>query len=436
MSHPNIAIIGAGPVGTILARLLSIHAPSASVTVFEGDISPDYRSQGGTLDLHTSTGLAALKEANLWNEFLKHARYDGESLKITDRNLKIYHQQVPAGRPASGEDQSTPYSGERPEIDRGALRHILVESLPAGVVRWGHKLKEVRLASGAEMEPKDNELVFTVTTLSTSPLQHNGENGITEKKKEVVLSGFDLIVGADGGWSRIRSQALSSTKPYFSGVVWQELSIPDAQTAAPEVYAFTNRGSVFAHVDYKKFVLQQMGDGSIYVSFMYRMEDEAWINDPAKLGFDGNRLDEAKAALGEQFRVEGWHSIVREAVVQAQGKAQTRGLYMLPVEFKWAHHQGFTLVGDAAHLMTPFAGEGVNVGMQDARVLAKAVQTAGEDLGKLDEEVAAFETEMFARAGSFQKLTDEMLHHWFYTENSPEAVMPKVKATLEKFYAQ
>lgn len=419
MPHPRIAIVGAGPVGTTLARLLHLQTPSASVTVFESDASPNYRSQGGTLDLHTQTGLAALKEAGLWDDFLKHARYDGEALKITDKKLKICHQQEPTRGPDMSREQGSGWDRqERPEIDRGLLRRILTESLPEGVVRWGHRLKELRPA-GHGKKPTDNELVFKVVT--------------SEERREEILSGFDLIVGADGGWSKVRSQALSSTKPLFSGIIWHELRIPDAKNTAPEVYAFTNRGSVFAYVDFQKIALQQMGDGSLYVAVMYRAEDETWVT---RCAFDGNNLDETKKALLERLRDEDWHPLLSEAIAQAQGKAAIRGLYMLPVGFSWAHRQGITILGDAAHLMTPFAGEGVNLGMQDARMLAKGIQAGGEDLDKLDEEVAAFEKDMFKRAGSFQKLTDDMMHHWFYTENSPEDVLPKARATLDKFHAE
>jgi prephenate dehydrogenase len=63
MSTPKIAIIGAGPVGCLLARILSIS--NTPVTVYESDISPDYRSQGGTLDLHRNTGIAAIKDSQV-----------------------------------------------------------------------------------------------------------------------------------------------------------------------------------------------------------------------------------------------------------------------------------------------------------------------------------------------------------------------------------
>ena len=74
----NIAIIGAGPAGCTLARLLQVSDARVKVTIFESDGSLDARSQGGTLDLHTDTGIEALKRANLYNEFLEHARFDGD----------------------------------------------------------------------------------------------------------------------------------------------------------------------------------------------------------------------------------------------------------------------------------------------------------------------------------------------------------------------
>lgn len=241
MPSPKIAIIGAGPVGTTLGRLLLRQSPSTSVTIFESEPSANYRSQGGTLDLHTATGLAAIKEAGLWDEFSKHARYDGESLLMTDKNLKPFYQVKPS---ASPDQKGGHLGGQRPEIDRAALRQMLIESLPADMITWGHRLKEVRPGK----EPRSTKLTFTLADGSTT-----------------TASGFDLIVGADGAWSKIRG-VLSDVKPHFAGVSNQAFEIPDAENTAPEVYRAVNRGSIFSHADGHKTNLQQMGDGSIVVS--------------------------------------------------------------------------------------------------------------------------------------------------------------------------
>lgn len=108
---------------------------------------------------------------------------------------------------------------------------------------------------------------------------------------------------------------------------------------------------------------------------------------------------------------------------------------MLPVGFSFAHKTGLTVIGDAAHLMTPFAGEGVNVGMEDARRLAAALVAAGGDLSKLDIEVNKFERDMFSRAGDFAALTETMLRAWFFTEDCPRSVVPKALSTHASFHA-
>ena len=196
---PKIAIIGAGPGGCMLARLL--HQHSISSTIFEAEQSVDYRSQGGTLDLRTQTGLQAIKEAGLFSEFQKYARYDGESLLLCDKNKRAWVKRAPR---QSGEK---PTFGEAPEIDRAELRRILMESVPEGTVRWGSKLKTV----GTDMS-----LHF--------------DNGTVER-------GFDLIVGADGAFSKTR-QFLSSERPFYTGLGGYSMSIPDAATRAPDVYKY------------------------------------------------------------------------------------------------------------------------------------------------------------------------------------------------------
>jgi 2-polyprenyl-6-methoxyphenol hydroxylase-like FAD-dependent oxidoreductase len=64
----KIAIIGAGPSGCTLALLLLQSSLPISITIFESESSPNIRSQGGTLDLHKDTGLAAIRDLGLYNQ--------------------------------------------------------------------------------------------------------------------------------------------------------------------------------------------------------------------------------------------------------------------------------------------------------------------------------------------------------------------------------
>ncbi|ENH74094.1 hypothetical protein FOC1_g10007260 [Fusarium oxysporum f. sp. cubense race 1] len=382
MGNRKIAIIGAGPAGCLLARLL--HLAGTEVTVFEGEAHPNFRSQGGTLDLHTATGLAALKEAQIFDEFLKHARYDGQYMAIVDKDLG-YH----LVRNADGKYNKIE---ERPEIDRSKLREILAKSLPEGMIKWSHHLKRV----------EGRTLFFNHTT----------------------VEGFDLIVGADGAWSKVRKEIDPSLIPEFAGIAMHELEVTDAENRAPDLTKLVNRGSVFASTDGNRTTIQQMGDGSLNIYCGYATDNEDWAK-PENCGFDPYNLKETTEAL-LSTKYKDWDPRLRQALELADGRCTPRSLYMLPIGTKWEHKQGLTLIGDAAHLMTPYAGEGVNQALDDAMQLAKAINgAANKDDAALDKAIKAFEKDMFARILPIQELTWGLLQDWMHTPGAPKTVMAK-----------
>jgi 2-polyprenyl-6-methoxyphenol hydroxylase-like FAD-dependent oxidoreductase len=302
----KIAIVGAGPAGCMLARLLKHRANNdIDITIFESEKSIDYRSQGGTLDLHVKTGQRALKEAGLYDEFLKHARFDGEAISIAEKNFTRYIT-------IKGNAKSS--TSGRPEIDRPVLRQILYESLPEGTVCWNHKLDRVE------------------------------EPGTLHFVNQPPRSGFDLIVGADGGWSSVRSY-LSATKPHYSGISGHAFRIPNAAHSAPDLLAQTNRGSLFSWSDNKSIMAQCMGDGSLSIGTWSR-RPATWRGD---CGYDVHDAKATKeACLGDYA---DWDRRLVAYTQRAEDCVVPRDLYMLPVGFSWEHLRGVTLVGDAAHLM-------------------------------------------------------------------------------------
>jgi 2-polyprenyl-6-methoxyphenol hydroxylase-like FAD-dependent oxidoreductase len=166
LSQAPIAIIGAGPSGLTLARLLEL--AGIAYVVFERDESAtwaDEYSYSGTLDIHKDSGQAALKEAGLMEKFQSIARY-GVPTRIVDAQGSV-HAKV------SGDGDK-----DKPEIDRKDLRKLLLGSIPASKVHWGYKIQHVQ---------KDNDG-------SVSVHHTNGR----------VESGFRLVVGADGAWSKVR----------------------------------------------------------------------------------------------------------------------------------------------------------------------------------------------------------------------------------------
>lgn len=378
---PKIAIIGAGPAGCTLARLL-IRA-SIPVTIFEGESTILVRSQGGTLDLHTDTGIQALTEAGLQEEYAKYARYDGEAFALADKNLK---KLINMG----GATEKT--SRGRPEIDREKLRMILLDSLPPGTIRWNARLRSI----------------------NQQTLSLHFDHG--------VESEFDLVVGADGAWSKVRP-AVTEVRPYYAGLGGYDFYINDVETRYPDLYELVNRGSLFANSDGKGITAQQKGDGSLIV-YASSARDEDWMQ---TCGYDVHNAGEVKKALAQEF--SDWaEPLVKLTQVANEHDFTARSLYMLPIGHRWDHRTGVTLIGDAAHLMTPHAGEGVNVAMKDALNLANGIirSTKAEDVAvALDQEVKLFEEEMFTRATRVQRHSDLNTEDMFFTPGTPYTVIDR-----------
>lgn len=373
----KIAIIGAGPAGCMLARLL-LNKPNIQITVFEGEPSINFRAQGGSLDLHELAGLAAIKAAGLYEEFLKHARFEGEALLVCDEQLKPYIKIPP---------QTEGNSTGRPEIDRSALRKILLESLPSGIVQWNRRLR--RVSSG---EDKKHVLEFT------------------DDKTE---SGFDLVVGADGTWSKVRS-ALSETKPEYAGIGGFSMSIPNAAQTAPECSALLKKGSVFAYSTGCMLVGQQQGDGSINVS-LWRARPEGWEE---KVDYDLN--DGAAVRQAQKLEFANYAPELLELIEKAVDESglACRSYYVLPVGFHWDHKPGLTLIGDSAHVICPFTGEGVNQALNDAMLLSRAILKA-KSTDDLDREICVYERDLHSRAAVFQKRAATVAQTMFFSEGSP-----------------
>lgn len=369
----------------MLARLL--HSHDIPCIIFESEASIDYRAQGGTLDLRTKTGLAAVKEAGLWEEFLKYARFDGESLLITDKKLIAWLRRNPGKPNQKGKVQ------EAPEIDRADLRQLLAESIPKDCIRWGRKLAKVQETDAGL------QLHFT-----------SGE----------IESGFDLIVGCDGAFSKTRN-FLSSEKPSYTGLSGWTMQVPNVETTAPDLYKFVNRGSVFAYSDGKSLSVQQLSSGNLWVS-IYAYHPDQYGNSS---NIKSRDLETVKKSLSEQF--DDWAPELRRVFDKIQGEPIWRRLYMLPVGFKWPHKKGITLLGDAAHLMSPFSGIGVNTALYDALLLSRQVIAFNEskqtDSFGFDDFIVKYEDEMLENAHKAQAHSEGSMRDMMFTPGAPRTTI-------------
>lgn len=352
----SIAIVGGGPGGLTLARLLATRGISA--TVFELDEHPLARPQGGSLDLHGESGLRALGEAGLMERFAELARYEDQGDAIYDQHGVLRYAHTEASG-ASG--------GDRPEIDRTQLRALLLESLPPDTVRWGSKIAAIEPAGGGRHRVM-------------------GEAG--------SLGEFDLVVGADGAWSRVRP-LLSTIRPAYTGVLCYELEIDEIDARHPQLAAMLPAGKLSAAGDRRSLIAQRSSNGHVRVYAMFQVP-EAQLPDFVNLS---SLTSPAHARAALIAHLPGWAPSLLAFLEAAGDRVVPRPIVALPVGHGWSARPGLTLLGDAAHVMPPFSGEGVNMAMLDALELALALASA--DAGAAADwsaAVASYEARMFERA--------------------------------------
>jgi 2-polyprenyl-6-methoxyphenol hydroxylase-like FAD-dependent oxidoreductase len=366
MSSIGIAIVGGGPGGLTLARVL--HTRGIGSTVYEMDASAFARDQGGTLDLDEGAGQEALREAGLLDRFLELSRPEGGELRVLDRNGAVrLHEPASEG------------GGERPEIDRSVLKQLLLESLPEGTVRWGSRVVAV---DGATLTLADGERVEA-----------------------------DLVVGADGAWSKIRP-LLSDAHPIYSGLSFVEANLLDVDTRHPELSALVGHGSMFSLGDEKGVLAQRNGGGRIRVYAAVKAPED-W----AGTGVVGSGDDEAiRRLLLDLF--EGWDEGLRRLFADGDLPLVPRPIYALPVGHRWERVAGVTLLGDAAHLMSPFAGAGANLAMLDGARLGVAVAEGRT----LEGDLAAYEAEMFRRSEAEARESADNLIEFFVPDAADRIV--------------
>lgn len=341
----HITIIGAGLGGLTLASVLYRHG--IDTTIYELEASVTARNQGSVLDMHEGSGQLALQKAGLFEAFRKLAIPGGDAMRILDKTGNI-----------RWEDSG---NGTRPEVDRGALREILIQSLPTDCIHWGSKLTdvfklergrhEVRLASGE---------TFTTT----------------------------LLIGADGAWSKVRP-LLSDAQPIYLGISFVETHLLDIDVRHPESLALVGRGSMFALSDEKGLITHRDGDGSLTV-YIALKTPEHWVTSN---GIDFHDTESAKQQLLHHFH--DWNDQLRALIAESDAALIPRSIYTLPVGHRWERTPGITLLGDAAHLMSPFAGEGANLAMLDGVELAEAILAHPDDM---DTALSAYEEVSFVRS--------------------------------------
>jgi 2-polyprenyl-6-methoxyphenol hydroxylase-like FAD-dependent oxidoreductase len=345
MTH-HIAIVGAGLGGLMLARVLHVHGISS--TVYEADAGPDARTQGGMLDIHVHDGQLALRSAGLYDQFAALIQPGGQATRVLDSHGAVLFEQADDG------------TGGRPEVLRGALRSLLLASLPADTVRWGCKVQTVTALGGGR-----HALAFT-----------DGSTVAT-----------DLLVGADGAWSKVRPLLIDAA-PVYAGKTFVETFLHDSDRLHPASAQAVGGGALFAMAASQGIFAHREPRGVLH-AYVALDKPEAWAST-----IDFTNRAAALAAVAAEF--DGWAPALTALITKSATDPVPRVLKMLPVAPRWERTPGVTLVGDAAHLMVP-SGEGANLAMLDGAELARAIAAHPRDM---EDALACYETALFPRSAA------------------------------------
>ena len=367
----KIAIVGGGPGGLTLARLLQMQG--ADVHLYERDTDRHARVNGSALDLHTDSGLAALEAAGLMDAFWANHRPELDRLRLMNNQGEILYDHRRSRT-------------LRPEIERTPLRNLLLDSLQPGTVQWNRKFE------GAREHPDGIHLEFAGA--------------------ETVVA--DLAIGADGANSRLRP-LVTPERPSYSGVTLVEGVVPDAASAVPEVCALLGGSAIMGLGAQQTFGMATKTDGSILFYAGLKAP-----GDDARESLERANTAEERAAWFQACFPE-WAPMWAKLFTSAESFAW-RPLFTYPLHHRWDVKANVTLIGDAAHVIPPYAGEGVNMAMLDALVLSRELAQQPDTRAA----IGAYQNEMFSRMESIAEETVSNTE-MFYAPDAPTQIVALFK---------
>ncbi len=338
MQQKNITIVGAGLVGSLLSIYLAKRGHKVNIYERRHDMRKEVMSAGRSINLALSDrGLLALEKVGLADAI--------KEISIPMHGRYIHN--------ADGTHAYQPYGKEGQFIN--------------SVSRATLNMKLMDLA-----EEHGIEIHFNHKCLEVNWKQNAADFCISEEEDLTVC--YDVLFGADGAFSSVRLEhQLHHQKfdynQYYIDCGYKELTIPP--TASGDFALEVNALHIWPRKDYMMIALPNL-DKTFTCTLFFPFEGE--------LSFSKLDTQEKAAAFFEQTFPDAVP--LMPDYVNEFFHNPTSSLVTVKC-FPWVREDKFALIGDAAHAIVPFFGQGMNCGFEDCRILDELIEANGDDWTKI-----------------------------------------------------